>query len=106
MRLEITVKVDRLENCPILGGPRFWRNHAVKRIQIGGGAVLTEEREVELGLGNSGTSSKGRLGTELRQYKLLDGIIEKSPAGTDAGLARTPWTPGDAEARSECFVIG
>src|SRR5271169_2791432 len=106
MRLEIAVQNDRLESGPILSHAALGADDTVKRIQISGDTVLTEKRQVKLRLGDSAAPTKWWLSAELGQHKLLDRVIEKSPAGANAGLAGIARTPGHADAGSEGLVIG
>src|ERR1700683_402659 len=106
VRLEIAKEKDGLECRPIHLTSSRGVEDSVKRIQIRGGAVLAQKRLVKLRLIDKGASAEGRLSAELFQDKLLDRVIEEAPTGANAGLAGVAGTPGDADAGSECLVIG
>src|SRR5579871_32962 len=69
------------------------------------GAVLAEERQVELRFVHEGTAAKRRLGAELREHQLFDRIVEKSPSRAEAGFARSTGAPCHADAWSKGFVV-
>jgi len=82
-----------------------------------GVVALRKIRQIELWIGNEGTAAERRLGAELFENELLDGIVEKAEAGAQAGFARAAGelreptiggvgTPGQSDARSKTFVVG
>src|SRR5581483_6803344 len=68
--------------------------------------ALVEEGLVEQGIDRECAPAKRRLGAELFQHKLLNRIVEESPASTDAGLARVAGTPRKTDPRSEGLIVG
>src|SRR5271168_5193671 len=80
-------------------------------------AALRKVRQIELRIGDKGTATERRLGAELFENELFDGIVEKAEAGAHAGFARAAGefgqptvggvrTPGQTDARSKTLVIG
>ena len=51
-------------------------------------------------------AAEWRLGAELLQHQLLHRVVEKPPAGANAGLAGVARTPGNSQARSKSLVVG
>ena len=49
---------------------------------------MPDEGRVEHGVRHAAAAPEGRLGAELFQHQLLDGIVENTPAGADAALTR------------------
>src|ERR1700719_4250146 len=86
VRLEIAVQKDRTEAGPVLRLSWSRIQNPLEGIRIYR-PVLLNKRGIEERSGQVRTSAKRWFRAELLQDQLLHGIVEKSPAGTDAGLA-------------------
>src|SRR5579862_663302 len=99
MWLELTIKKDGPEQRVVDRLPLGGRQNAVKRIRRGrnpGSPRLVDKGSVEESFENRRTAAERRFSTELRHDEFFDGIVEKTPAGANAGLAgvaRAPCNP-------------
>ncbi len=84
--LEFAVKKDWAKQGQVSGGAFCGRDNATERIRSCE-FTLIHERSIEKDIGERGTASERRLGAELSQHQFFDRIIEKTPAGANAGLA-------------------
>src|SRR5690242_7562476 len=73
---------------PVHGNTARWSEEAVGDIGLGR-AVLANERRAEQRIGDCVADSERRLGDELLENKLLDGIVKKAPAHAHGGLVGT-----------------
>src|SRR5580704_11467310 len=99
---------------------RAWRlwsllNHSTERIR-GQNAILTEIGKIEERVGDERAAAKRRLGAELLENELFDGIVEKAEYSSDTQLIRTsgefgepslgpPRTPSDTNPRGKSLVV-
>ena len=69
-------------------------------------AILADERRVEHGVGQDGAAAEGRLGAELLENQLLDGVVEHAETRADAGFSsRATGSRPMTTARGKRFVV-
>src|SRR5579871_449260 len=116
VRAEFSIEKNRAKQRQIGGLALGGGDNSAKRIRTSE-VALSHVRSIEKGLSERGTATKGRFGAELGHHQLFDRVIEKSPAGANAGFAiaaenlrQRPTTKvgaiGNANARGKRLVIG
>src|SRR5579871_672636 len=116
VRLKFAEQKYRTKLRPIHRLAAWWIENAIERVRIQS-TVLSHKRRVKERVRKTGTAPEWRLGAELLQDELLNGIVEHAPTHSYAGLTGSAEervhparirrrTPCQADPRRKGLVVG